>query len=180
MNTLRGFNLVLLKSKVVLIVTGAVILLLIVWWLVWMTPESNKLTKAEKKLVLRELPYLKKVSSAIPPTEDPPGIVDSLNNLATATNCDLLSVTPEDSPSPSGISGLSDISVTFQVSGSHSDVFRFLKGFYSMGRLMTINTVSLAAAGSNSNILAVNDGQQYSMSVSAMAYTTYVTATPST
>jgi Tfp pilus assembly protein PilO len=193
----------LLKSKVVLIVTGAVILLLIVWWLVWMTPESNKLTtvqaqvtsdqtrvtelnlelaslKAEKKLVLRELPYLKKVSSAIPPTEDPPGIVDSLNNLATATNCDLLSVTPEDSPSPSGISGLSDISVTFQVSGSHSDVFRFLKGFYSMGRLMTINTVSLAAAGSNSNILAVNDGQQYSMSVSAMAYTTYVTATPST
>jgi Tfp pilus assembly protein PilO len=198
MNSIRGFNLELLKSKVVLIVTGGIILLLIIWWFAWMTPESNKLAtvqaqvasdqsrvtqlnlelaslKAEKRLVLRELPYLKKVSTAIPPTEDPPGIVDSLNNLATATNCDLLSVTPADTPSPSGIAGLSDISVSFTVSGTHRAVFQFLKGFYSMGRLMTINTVNLAAAGSNPNILAVNDGQQYSMSVTAVAYTTYVT-----
>ena len=69
-----------------------------------MTPEASKLTtvqqqvtaddttvtqlnlelialKAPKKLVLKELPYLKKVTTAIPPTEDPPGIVDSLNTL---------------------------------------------------------------------------------------------------
>jgi Tfp pilus assembly protein PilO len=203
MNRMPSFNLDLLKSKVVLIVTGVVILLLIVWWFAWMTPESNKLTtvqqqvsfdqarvsqlnqtlaslKAEKKLVLRELPYLKKVTTAIPPTEDPPGIVDSLNNLATATGCDLLSVTPADSPSPSGVAGLSYISVSFSVSGGHKNVFEFLKRFYSMGRLMTINTVSLSAAGSNPNVLAVNDGQQYSMTVSAVAYTTYVTPAPAT
>jgi len=198
MNRMPSFNLDLLKSKVVLIVTGVVILLLIVWWFAWMTPESNKLTsvqqqvssdqtrvtqlnleleslKAEKKLVIKELPYLKKVTTAIPPTEDPPGIVDSLNNLATATGCDLLSVTPADSPSPSGVAGLSDIGVSFSIAGSHKDVFQFLKGFYRMGRLMTINTVSMSAAGSNPNVLAVNDGQQYSMTVSALAYTTYVT-----
>ncbi|MGO9583522.1 MAG: type 4a pilus biogenesis protein PilO [Acidimicrobiales bacterium] len=203
MNRMPSLNLDLLKSKVVLIVTGVVILLLIVWWLAWMTPESNKLTsvqqqvsadqtkltqlnltleslKAEKKLVLRELPYLKKVTTAIPPTEDPPGIVDSLNNLATATGCDLLSVTPADSPSPSGVAGLSNISVSFSIAGGHKNVFQFLKGFYSMGRLMTINTVNLSAAGSNPNILAVNDGQEYSMTVSAVAYTTYVTPAPAT
>ena len=95
MNRLQGINFGLLKSKVVLIVTGLVIVLLIVWWFAWMTPEASKLTtvqqqvtadsstvtqlnlelyalKAEKKLVLHELPYLKKVTTAIPPTEDPP------------------------------------------------------------------------------------------------------------
>jgi len=41
-----------------------------------------------------ELPYLKMVTTAIPPTEDPPGIVDSLNTLANKTDCNLLSVTP--------------------------------------------------------------------------------------
>ena len=40
--------------------------------------------------MLKELPYLKKVTTAIPPTEDPPGIVDSLNTLANQTGCDLL------------------------------------------------------------------------------------------
>jgi hypothetical protein len=113
MNRLQGINFDLLKSKVVLITTGIVIVLLLVWWFAWMTPEASKLAtvqqqitadnttatqlnmelillKAEKKLVLRELPYLKKVTTAIPPTEDPPGIVDSLNTLANktgATSC---------------------------------------------------------------------------------------------
>src|ERR1035441_6978925 len=100
MNRLQGINIDLLKSKVVLIVTGVVIVLLLVWWFAWMTPEANKLStvqqqiaqdnttvtslsmeliqlKAEQKLVQHELPYLKKVTAAIPPTEDPPGIVRS-------------------------------------------------------------------------------------------------------
>ena len=134
MNRLQGINIDLLKSKVVLIVTGVVIVLLLVWWFAWMTPEANKLStvqqqiaqdnttvtslsmeliqlKAEQKLVQHELPYLKKVTAAIPPTEDPPGIVDSLNALANKTGCDLLSVTPANFPSPSGTAGLSVISV---------------------------------------------------------------------
>jgi Tfp pilus assembly protein PilO len=195
MNRLRGLNFDLLKSKVVLIVTGVVIVLLVVWWFAWMTPEANKLTtvqqqvtsdqttvtqlnlelaslKAEKQLVIKELPYLKKVTTAIPPTEDPPGIVDSLNTLANKTGCDLLSVTPADTPSPSGVSGLSDISVSFSLSGTHKDVFAFLKGFYTMTRLMTISNVGFSSGGTNPNILAVGDGQPYSMSVSATAYTT--------
>ncbi len=202
MNRLGRINLDLLKSKVVLIVTGAVIVLLIVWWFAWMTPESNKLTtvqaqvasdtstvtqlqqelialKAEKKLVLSELPYLKKVSTAIPPTEDPPGIVDSLNTLANQTGCDLLSVTPADTPTPSGTTGLSTINVTLSVSGTHSEVFAFLNGFYSMKRLMTIGNVNLSAASAAlANILAAGDGQNYSMSLSATAYTTYTTPPP--
>jgi Tfp pilus assembly protein PilO len=198
MNRLKNVNFDLLKSKVVLIVTGVVIVLLIVWWFAWMVPEGNKLTtvqqqvasdqsmvtqlnlelaslKAEKKLVLSELPYLKKVSAAIPPIEDPPGIVDSLNTLANNTGCDLLSVTPADSPSPSGVAGLSTISVSFSISGTHSNVFAFLSGFYKMKRLMTIDSVSLSPASSNSNILAVGDGQKYGMTVTATAYTTFVT-----
>ena len=198
MNRIGSINFDLLKSKVVLIVTGAVIVLLIVWWFAWMTPESNKLTavrqqvtadqgnvtqlnlelvslKAEKKLVLSELPYLKEVRAAIPQTEDPPGIVDSLNSLANQTGCDLLSVTPSDTPSASGTAGLSIIGVTFSVTGIHSDVFAFLNGFYKMKRLMTINSVSLAAGGTSANILAAGDGQKYTMSITAAAYTTYST-----
>jgi Tfp pilus assembly protein PilO len=195
MNRLQGINLGLLKSKVVLIVTGVVIVLLLVWWFAWMTPEASKLTtvqqqvtadsttvtqlnlelialKAEKKLVLKELPYLKKVTTAIPPTEDPPGIVDSLNTLANKTGCDLLSVTPANFPSPSGVAGLSVIAVTFSISGLHKNVFAFLTGFYSMKRLMTISNVGLSPGGTSPNILAVGDGQQYSLSVGATAYTT--------
>ena len=195
MNRLQGINFDLLKSKVVLITTGIVIVLLIVWWFAWMTPEASKLAtvqqqitadnttatqlnmelillKAEKKLVLRELPYLKKVTTAIPPAEDPPGIVDSLNTLANKTGCDLLSVTPSNVPSPSSVTGLSLIGVSFSVTGVHKNLFAFLKDFYSMTRLMTINNVSFAPGGTTPNILAVGDGQPYSMSVSATAYTT--------
>jgi Tfp pilus assembly protein PilO len=195
MNRLQGINFGLLKSKVVLIVTGVVILVLLIWWFAWMTPEASKLTtvqqqvtadnstvtqlnmelialKAEQRLVLHELPYLKKVTTAIPPTEDPPGIVDSLNTLANKTGCDLLSVTPANFPTPSGVGGLSVINVTFSVTGTHKNVFAFLKGFYSMTRLMTISTVSLAPGGTAPNIMAANDGQPYSMSVTATAYTT--------
>jgi Tfp pilus assembly protein PilO len=195
MNRLQGVSFGLLKSKVVLIVTGVVIVLLFVWWFAWMTPEANKLTavqqqvtadnsmvtqlnmelialKAEQKLVLRELPYLKKVTTAIPPTEDPPGIVDSLNTLANKTGCDLLSVTPANLPSPSGVAGLSDITVTFSITGSHKQVFAFLRGFYAMTRLMTIGSVELSPGGTSPNIMAVGDGQPYSMTVSATAYTT--------
>jgi Tfp pilus assembly protein PilO len=195
MNRLQGINFGLLKSKVVLIVTGVVIVLLIVWWFAWMTPEASKLTtvqaqvtadnttmtqlnlelialRAERKLVLKELPYLKKVTTAIPPTEDPPGIVDSLNTLANKTGCDLLSVTPANFPSPSGVVGLSVIAVTFSISGLHKNVFTFLTDFYTMKRLMTISSVGFAAGGTSPNILAVNDGQPYSLTVSATAYTT--------
>jgi Tfp pilus assembly protein PilO len=203
MNRLGSINLDLLKSKVVLIVTGAVIVLLLVWWFAWMTPESNKLTtvnaqvaadnstyqqlnakliglRAEKKLVLSELPYLKKVSSAIPATEDAPGIVDSLNTLANQTGCDLLSVTPSDTPSPSGTAGLQVVAVTFSYSGLHSNVMSFLSGFYSMKRLMTISTLSLSPTATNANILATGDGQKYTVSVTADAYTTYETPTATT
>ncbi len=195
MNRLQSLNFDLLKSKVVLIVTGVVIVLLIVWWFAWMTPEGHKLTsvqqqlssdqstvsqlnaeltslKAEKKLVLTELPYLKKVTTAIPPTENPPNIVDQLNSLANKTHCDLLSVVPADTPSAGGSAGLSAISVSFSVSGSHAAVFTFLSGFYTLTRLMTINTVSLSSASSTPDILAVRDGQKYTLNVSADAYTT--------
>ena len=129
--------------------------------------------KAEKKLVLKELPYLKKVTAAIPPTEDPPGIVDQLDALAIMTHCKLLSVTPSDTVTPSGVVGLSILPVTFGVEGTHREVFLFLNGIYTLKRLMTINTISLAS-GNNPNVLAVNDGQGYTMTVSANAYTTYV------
>ena len=202
MNALKNLNFDLLKSKVVLIVTGGVVVLLLVWWFAWMTPEANKLAsvqqqvasdqanvsqlnlelttlKAEKKLVLKELPYLRLVTTAIPPTEDPPGIVDSLNNLANQTGCSLLTVTPSDEPTPTSTAGLSTIPVTLSVSGVHSNIFAFLSGFYSMKRLMTISSVSLGPSNAgNANILANGDGQLYTLSVSADAYTTYVTPTP--
>ena len=198
-----NFNLDLVKSKVVLVITAGIIVLLVVWWFAWMTPEANKLAtvqqqvttdqanvsqlnlqlltlKAERRLVLKELPYLRKVTSAIPATEDPPGIVDSLNSLANQTGCDLLSVTPADSLTPTTTPGLSVIGVSFSVSGSHSDVFAFLSGFYGMKRLMTINSVDLTSASTNANVLASGDGQQYSMAVTANAYTTYVTPSATT
>ena len=53
-------------------------------------------------------------------------------------------------------------------------MFAFLSSFYKMTRLMTISSVGLSPAGTNPNILAVGDGQQYTLSVSADAYTTYV------
>ena len=48
-----------------------------------------------------------------------------------------------------------------------------------MKRLMTINSVSLSPGGTSVNILAVGDGQPYSLSVNAVAYTTSMdTAAP--
>jgi len=199
MNRLRGVNFDLLKSKVVLIVTGGVIVLLIVWWFAWMTPEGSKLTSVqqqvstdtatkqqlsleiqslikEKKLVLKELPFLKQVTTAIPPIQDPGGIINELYALATKTHCDLLSVVPSDAPSPSGTVGLSEIPVSFSLSGTHKNVFVFLTDFYTLKRLMTISTVSLAPGSNNPNILAVGDGQTYNLTVTADAYTTYLAA----
>jgi type IV pilus assembly protein PilO len=201
MNRLRNFNLDLLKSKVILATIGGVVVLLLVWWFAWMTPEASKLStvqaqeqtytntraelrlelatlKSDKAHVLREIPYLKKIEAAIPSAEDPPGIVDSLNSLARKTDCDLLSVTPADTPTASSIKGLEAISVSISVSGSHRNIFTFLEDFYSMKRLMTINSISLTPGGSSTNIFALNDGAQYSLSLSAEAYTTY--ATPGT
>ena len=43
-------NLDLLKSKVVLIVTGCVIVLLVVWWFAWMNPEANKLSTVQQQV----------------------------------------------------------------------------------------------------------------------------------
>lgn len=200
MNRLRSLNLDLLKSKTVLIVAGGVIVLLLVWWFAWMAPEGNKLAsvqaqvasdqtkvnqlnaelaalKVEKALVTKELPYLKQVTTAIPPVMDPPGIVDQLNTLANTTHTKLLSVTPADTVTPSGVAGLSILPVTFTVEGTHRDVFLFLNGIYDLKRLITVNTIGLAA-GNNPNVLAVNDGQQYTMAVTANAYTTYVPPLP--
>jgi len=194
---LKSVNSDLLKSKVVLSVIGGVIVLLLVWWFAWMSPEGAKLTsvrqqvtndsstkqalsaelatlQAEKNQVKKELPYLLKVTTAIPPTEDPPGIVDELNALANQTGCTLSSVNPADTASPSGTPGLSIIPVTFTLSGKHGAVFNFLGRFYTLKRLMTISTIGLGPGGSNANILDVGDGQLYSLSVSASAYTTYV------
>jgi hypothetical protein len=47
-----------------------------------------------------------------------------------------------------------------------------LRGFYAMTRLMTIGSVELSPGGTSPNIMAVGDGQPYSMTVSATAYTT--------
>jgi Tfp pilus assembly protein PilO len=197
MNRLRSVNLDLLKSKVVLIATGTVIVLLIVWWFAWMSPEGTKLTsvqqqvtsdqsmvtqlnaelralQAEKQLVLQELPYLKKVTTAIPPTVDPPGIVDQLYTLAVKTGCKLGSVSTTNTTTPSATAGLATIPVSFTVSGAHRSIFTFLTDFYTLQRLITINTVSLSPAGTSPNILAIGDGQQYTMTVTAQAYTTLV------
>jgi len=190
----------LLKSRVLLAVAGGVIVLLLVWWFAWMSPEGAKLTsvqqqvttdqankqqlnlellalQAEKKLVKKELPYLKKVETAIPPTEDPPGIVDELNTLANQTGCTLSSVSVSDTVTPSGATGLSIIPVSFTLSGKHRAVFNFLKHFYTLKRLMTISTVGLAPPGTNPNILNIGDGESYSLSVTADAYTTYAAPT---
>ena len=50
MNRLGRVNLDLLKSKIVLMVTGGVVVLLIVWWFAWMTPESNKLNTVQQQI----------------------------------------------------------------------------------------------------------------------------------
>jgi Tfp pilus assembly protein PilO len=198
MNRLRNFNFTTLKSKVILITVGGVIVLILVWWFAWMTPENNKLSavqaqvtsdqamvtqlnlkliglKADKQYVLKELPYLKKVTTAIPPTMDPPGIVDSVDTLANKTSCTLTSITPSFTAAASTVPGVSAIDVTFTVSGSHRDVFAFLSGFYSMKRLMTVNNIGLAPTGASPNILNLGDGHTYGLTVSAQAYTTFVT-----
>ena len=128
--------------------------------------ELNAL-EAESKLVQKELPYLKKVTTAIPPNVDQPEIVNELNVLANDTGCKLGSVNPADTVAPSGTTGLSTISVDFGLSGTHKNVFRFLNDFYKLQRLMTINTVSLSPAGTSPNILAIGDGMQYSLTVTA-------------
>ena len=79
--------------------------------------------------------------------------------------------------SPSGVAGLSDISVSFAFSGTHKSVFRVLEGLLQHGTPYDHqHDQSWARLAPIRTCLAVNDGQQYSMEVSAVAYTTYVAA----
>ena len=133
--------------------------------------------KAEKKLVLKELPYLKKVTARSRRPRIRP--ISSMSSTPSPkTQCTLGTVTPADTPSASGVTGLSLIPVSFTLTGTHKNVFLFLNDFYALTRLMTINTVSLAATSSAPNILAVGDGQAYSLAVTADAYTTEAPPAP--
>lgn len=203
-NRLNSLNLGALRSPVILGVVGGMIVLIIIWWLAWMSPEASKLDtvkaqetslqaqvvtlnqqitllKAESKLVQRELPYLSRFQTAIPPTPDIGGLVLQIDQLANKTGVNMTSISDNVVVASTVPGGLSTIPVSFTVSGNHKQVFTFLTDFYSLPRLITIQSLTLspgAASGTTPNINNVGDGASYGLTVAGTGYTTGAPPTP--
>lgn len=200
-NRLNNLDLGRFRSPIVLGVIGGLILLLLIWWFAWMSPEANKLTtvqaqqtqlnqqveqlqakitqlQQESAQVQKELPYLVRYTAAAPPTPEQGLIVNQILALSKRTGVDLSSISDNTVSPPAVAGGLSTIPVDLVVSGNHSQVLNFLNGFYQLPRLMTISTLALDASGGSPNILDVNDGASYSLTMAATAYTLATPATP--
>lgn len=197
MNRFGQVNFSRLRSPVTIGVIAGVIVLLIVWWFAWMTPEASKLTtvnqqasqlsattqqlniqiaalERESATVQKELPFLAKFATAVPPTADPGGLTNAFFALSIKTKVTLLSVTDNTVSPPAAAGALGTVPVAVAISGTHANVFAFLQGIYTMARLVIINSVGLSPSGGvgGPNILATHDGQVYSASISGTAFTT--------
>lgn len=164
------------------------------WWFAWMSPQSAKLASVREQQVqaeasrsallfrLEELQqdakqataataYLSRFDRAIPAYPDAPGLVVQVYDLATRDNVKLLNIT-DNSLIADG--GYSTIPVSIDVSGGHDDVLAFVKGLYSIPRLLTIQTLSLSGAGNVNQSSSVST----TATISATAYTLQVEKTP--
>ncbi|HTX00716.1 MAG TPA: hypothetical protein VMD59_18190 [Acidimicrobiales bacterium] len=183
----------------IVITIAALIVLLIVWQFGWMSPEAGKINAdhaaaatdqttldglrlelaelvRESHEVQRELPYLKRFPTEIPPAPQYGVLVDEIQALEEATNVDVnpLSV----SKVPPAASGITAIPVSIQVSGGHDQLIQFLDGLTGTGRhrikrLVTVQSFDLQGPGPN--VLSSSEAQ-YSASIAATAYTTAVAA----
>ncbi len=186
----------LIRKPLVIGSIAGVLILLIVWWFAWMQPEGHKLDgirqqqqldlqkvsslqlqlaqlEAEAKVVRASSPFLKYFAAAIPSSPEAPTLVVQLYHLATQMGVKLQSVT-DNSVSPAA--GYSTIPLAISVSGPHDSVFNFVKGLYSLSRLVTIQTIGLSGTGD----LNASGNGLYSASISATAYTTSAPGAPIT
>jgi Tfp pilus assembly protein PilO len=131
----------------------------------------------ESQEVRKELPYLRRFPKEIPPAPQYGQLVHELQNLEEVTD---VSVNPiELSKVSLGVSGVTPIPLSLEVSGGHDQILLFLEGLtgtgpYKIQRLVTVQSFSLN--GSSPNILAHSE-VQYSASIAATAYTTGVAET---
>ena len=188
----------LLKRPPVYGTIAGVIVLLLVWWFAWMSPEGNKLStvnaqesslqtqisslnsqiavlKAQSALVPGELPYLAKFTGAIPNLPESGVLTEQLFGLMNSTKTFISSLN-DSTVSPTG-TGYSTIPVQIALTGSHDQVINFLKGLYTLPRLVTIQSVTLAPPAAT-NILKPSKAQGFTAAINATAYTTFVPPTP--
>ena len=178
----------LLRKPMVIASIVTTVVLLIAWWFAWMQPEANKLSaihaqelrateqvaslrselallRSEQKVVRAASPFLSLFGAAIPPVTDQPALVVQLYHLAVRTGVRLESVT-DDTVTPG--TTYSTIPVAISISGGHNAVESFIKGMYSLPRLLTIQSLSLSGTGN----LNSSGSTPYTASISATAYTT--------
>jgi len=183
----------LFKRPIVIASLLGVLLVAIGWWFAWMSPESAKLASVRAQQVqaettrsallfrLEELQhdakqakaaatYLSRFGRAIPSYPDAPGLVVQVYDLATRDNVKLLSIT-DNSLIADG--RYSTIPVSVNVSGGHDNVLSFVKGIYSIPRLLTIQSLSLSGTGNVNQSSSVST----TATISATAYTLHVDKT---
>jgi Tfp pilus assembly protein PilO len=188
----------LLKRPPVYGTIAGVVVLLLVWWFAWMSPEGNKLAsvntqqsslqsqiaslnsqiailKAQSALVPGELPYLAKFNGAVPNLPESGVLTEELFGLMNSTKTFISSL--NDSTVTSSGTGFSTIPVQISVTGSEDQVVNFMKGLYTLPRLVTIQSVTLAPP-TQSDILKPSKAQGFTAAITATAYTTFVPPTP--
>jgi Tfp pilus assembly protein PilO len=191
----KSLNLALLKRPPIYGTIVGVIVVALVWWFAWMSPEGTKLSsvhaqqqqlqgqvgtlnatigalKVEASQVPAILPYLAFFQSAIPPLPQSGDLTTELYNLSLKTGTFISSL--GDSTTNATTGGYSVIPVQIQLTGTEAGVLNFIKGIYSLQRLVTIQTLSLQPPGGGANLLKPTNAQGFSASIGATAYTTYV------
>jgi Tfp pilus assembly protein PilO len=145
--------------------------------------------KAQSTQLTKEIPYLKFFQSQIPPLPLQGQLTAQLYQLSLTTHTFISalsdnSVAPPTTASVSSTSGstaspaYSTMPISIEVAGSHNGVAAFLQGLYHLGRLVTIQQVSLTPPTQSPNLNSNTNTSGFSAAITATAYTTYVPANP--
>ncbi len=127
--------------------------------------------KAAAKDAPKDRKKLAKLQAQVPPTADLPGLVRLLNNAASQSGVDFISIQPGQ---PGQVAGqdLSSIPVSISVNGSFFAIDEYLTRLETLPRVATVGTVNIT---SNPDQAA---GSQLSVILSTQFFTTDTSAGP--
>lgn len=195
-------NLEWVKRPAILVTVLGTVVIAIIWWFAWMQPQASKLSsirsqqnlageevnllqaqiaqlRSESSLLKKELPYLHFFQGQIPPLPEQGQLTAQLYNLSLKTKTFISSLSDNAVNSPATTTaGYSPMPISIQLTGTHNGVVAFLKGLYTLPRLVTIQAVNLSPPSQQSNLNRNGTTNGFAAAITATAYTTYVPVAP--
>ena len=180
-----------MKPKLILMGVAGVLALTVVWYMALWSPQSDKLEKARTERTAAEakvqqsqlrLTKLKKLeanadvmtrdrdrlAAKIPDTDQLDSFIIDLNRRATESGVALASISPQDvganaAPAAAGAksTAASAIGLQLQVKGSYPQVLQFVDSVRDGGRLVTVETLSMATPDAGGLLTATIGGRMF-------------------